>query len=129
MVAGSGTGVSGERSVHDARDGIAPILRALREACVTLLAAILTLACALAIAPGPGSGVLAVVLCLSLYVTNAVNYVTLMLTWLFVILRYAHAAVHLTTNRLSLRFRFFGAGLIVLGIGWLWFALHIAGAV
>ena len=66
MVAGSGTGVSGERSVHDARDGIAPILRALREACVTLLAAILTLACALAIAPGPGSGVLAVVLCLSL---------------------------------------------------------------
>lgn len=73
--------------------------------------------------------VLFFVLCLSLYVTNAVNYVTLVLMWLFVILRYAHAAVHLTTNRLSLRFRFFGAGLIVLGIGWLWFALHIAGAV
>ena len=41
-------------------------LLALREACVTMLAAIATLLCALAIAPGPGSAVLAVVLSLSL---------------------------------------------------------------
>jgi hypothetical protein len=41
-------------------------LCALREACVTMLAAIATLLCALAIAPGPGPAVLAVVLCLSL---------------------------------------------------------------
>jgi hypothetical protein len=40
--------------------------RALNEACVTLLAAILTLLCALAIDPGRGPAVLAVVLCLSL---------------------------------------------------------------
>jgi hypothetical protein len=42
------------------------LLHALREACVTMLAAIATLLCALAIAPGPGPAVLAVVLCLSL---------------------------------------------------------------
>jgi uncharacterized membrane protein YccC len=40
--------------------------RALREASVTMLAALATLACALAIAPGPGPAVLSVVLCLSL---------------------------------------------------------------
>lgn len=44
----------------------AMILRALREACVTMLAALATLFCAQAIAPGSGSGVLSVVLCLSL---------------------------------------------------------------
>lgn len=41
-------------------------LRALREACVTMLASVLTLACTLAIAPGAGAAVLAVVLCISL---------------------------------------------------------------
>jgi len=41
-------------------------LRALREASVTMLAAIATLLCALAIAPGAGPAVLAVVLCLAL---------------------------------------------------------------
>jgi hypothetical protein len=46
--------------------GIARILLALREACVTMLAAIATLVCAQAIAPGPASAVLAVVLCLAL---------------------------------------------------------------
>jgi Fusaric acid resistance protein-like len=46
--------------------GVAPILRALREASVTMLAAIATLLCALAMDPGPGPAVLAVVLCLSL---------------------------------------------------------------
>ena len=42
------------------------VLRALREASVTMLAAIMTLLCAQVVAPGPGSAVLAVVLCLSL---------------------------------------------------------------
>lgn len=40
--------------------------RALREAVVTMLAALATLACAMAIAPEPGPAVLAVVLCVSL---------------------------------------------------------------
>ena len=45
---------------------VATTLRALQEAIVTMLAAIATLLCALAIAPEPGPAVLAVVLCLSL---------------------------------------------------------------
>ncbi|WP_158754119.1 FUSC family protein [Dyella sp. S184] len=45
---------------------VATPLRRLQEAIVTMLAAIATLLCALAIAPGPGPAVLAVVLCLSL---------------------------------------------------------------
>ena len=45
---------------------ISTILRALREAIVTMLAAIATLLCALAIDPEPGPAVLSVVLCLSL---------------------------------------------------------------
>jgi uncharacterized membrane protein YccC len=44
----------------------APIIRALREASVTMLAAIVTLLCALAMDPSLGSAVMAVVLCLSL---------------------------------------------------------------
>lgn len=44
----------------------ATVLRALREAVVTMLAAIATLLCALALDPEPGPAVLAVVLCLSL---------------------------------------------------------------
>lgn len=52
------------KSDTPARSGA--ITRALREACVTMLAAIATLGCTLAIASGPGSAVLAVVLCLSL---------------------------------------------------------------
>jgi Fusaric acid resistance protein-like len=42
------------------------LLNSLREAIVTMLAAMATLLCALAIDPGPGPAVLAVVLCLSL---------------------------------------------------------------
>jgi len=45
---------------------IVAVVLALREACVTMLAVIVTLLCALAIAPGPGPAVLAVVLSLSL---------------------------------------------------------------
>ena len=42
-----------------------PLVRAWLDACVTMLAILGTLACAMALAPEPGAGVLAVVLCLS----------------------------------------------------------------
>lgn len=51
---------------QDSSSGVAALLGAFKEACVTMLAALATLACALAIAPGAGSAVLAVVLCISL---------------------------------------------------------------
>jgi hypothetical protein len=69
------------------------------------------------------------VLCLALYVTSGVNYLTLILMWIFVISRYAHAWVHLTSNRVSSRHKAFVAGVAALGLCWIWFALHIANAV
>lgn len=56
----------GEPVARDTHEGPSPVLAALREACVTMLAATLTLACAQLLAPGAGSAVLAVVLCISL---------------------------------------------------------------
>ena len=56
----------GEPSAGNAWKAPSPISAALREACVTMLAAILTLACAQLLAPGVASAVLAVVLCISL---------------------------------------------------------------
>jgi len=69
------------------------------------------------------------VLCLALYVTNGVNYLTLILMWLFVASRYLHAFIHTTSNRLVLRYNAFFAGAVLLALSWLWFALHIAGIV
>jgi hypothetical protein len=69
------------------------------------------------------------ILCLALYVTNGVNYLTLILMWIFVISRYAHAWVHLTSNKLTWRNNTFTTGVVVLLLAWIWFALHLAGAV
>jgi hypothetical protein len=66
MTPGDRTVGSARASVPDRAARVATILRALREASVTMLAAVATLLCALAIVPGPSPAVLAVVLCLSL---------------------------------------------------------------
>ena len=69
------------------------------------------------------------VLCLALFATGGVGIVSLALAWIFIASRYAHAWVHLTSNRLRLRSPLFQFGALVLGIAWVWFALHLAGAV
>ena len=69
------------------------------------------------------------VLSLALFVTNGVNYLTLVLMWLFVLTRYVHAWVHLTSNSLMHRSRVFFLGAAILLIAWIWFALHLLGAV
>jgi len=69
------------------------------------------------------------VLCLALFVTNGVNYLTLALTWLFIATRYVHAFVHLTSNNLRHRRRMFFLGAVILFVAWVWFALHLLGAV
>ena len=73
--------------------------------------------------------VLFYVLCLTLHVTNGVNYLTLALMWIFVASRYVHASVHLTSNNLLLRSRAFFVGAVIILIGWIWFALHLLGVV
>jgi hypothetical protein len=69
------------------------------------------------------------VVCLTLYVTSGVNVVTVVLAWLFIATRYAHAWVHVTINRLRYRSRLFRMGMVLVGLMWIWLALHIAGAV
>ncbi|RWD79488.1 MAPEG family protein [Mesorhizobium sp.] len=69
------------------------------------------------------------VLCLALFVTNGVNYLTLVLMWLFVVTRYVHAWVHLTRNYVLHRSRAFFLGAGILLVAWIWFALHLAGVV
>ncbi|MER8443082.1 MAPEG family protein [Mesorhizobium sp. M1066] len=73
--------------------------------------------------------VLFYVLCLTLHLTNGVNYLTLALMWIFVASRYFHAWVHLTSNNLLLRSRSFFVSAVILLMGWIWFALHLLGAV
>jgi len=66
---------------------------------------------------------------LALHATGAVNYVTVILAWLFVISRYVHAYFHVTTNRLRTRRPAFIFGFFVLLIMWIWLALRLAGVV
>ena len=73
--------------------------------------------------------VLFYVLCLTLHVTNGVNYLTLALMWIFVASRYVHAWVHLTSNNLRLRNRSFVVGAVIILLGWIWVALHLLGVV
>ncbi|WP_296744500.1 MAPEG family protein [Mesorhizobium sp.] len=69
------------------------------------------------------------VLCLALFVTNGVNYLTVALMWLFIATRYVHALVHLTSNNLMHRTGMFFFGAAILLVAWVWFALHLLGAV
>ncbi|MBX4952437.1 hypothetical protein HJA95_23330 [Rhizobium binae] len=60
--------------------------------------------------------------CILLYVTEADNMVAVGLAWLFVALRYAHAAVHVTSNDLRYRSPIFAAGYLTLATMWIWLA-------
>lgn len=68
-------------------------------------------------------------LCLALFVTNGVNYLTLVLMWLFILTRYVHAWVHLNRNHVLHRSRVFFLGAGILLLAWIWFALHLLDAV
>lgn len=67
------------------------------------------------------------IVCLCLYVTAGVNVFTVTLAWLFILFRYVHAYVHLTSNKIRWRNMSFRVGLLILLILWIVFALHIAG--
>lgn len=67
--------------------------------------------------------------CLALFVTNGVSFVTVVLAWLFVLARILHAFVHVTSNDLRHRSPLFATGFLILVILWFWFALHLLGAV
>lgn len=55
----------------------------------------------------------------------APSWVDVVFAWLFIALRYAHAIIHVTTNRLHRRFAAYTAGLAVLSLFWLWLVLRL----
>jgi hypothetical protein len=52
-------------------------------------------------------------------IVGGVTWLEVIAAWLFVALRYAHAAIHVTTNRVHRRFAVYTSGLAVLTILWL----------
>ncbi|MBJ3785318.1 MAPEG family protein [Devosia sediminis] len=54
-----------------------------------------------------------------------VSWVDVLLAWLFVALRIAHAAIHVTSNDVPRRFAAYSAGLAVLTLFWLWLLIRI----
>jgi hypothetical protein len=58
--------------------------------------------------------VLFYVLCLVLHSINAAGVVSIVLAWLFVLSRFAHAYVHLGSNYVPVRFRLFLVGCLVM---------------
>ena len=63
--------------------------------------------------------VLFYVACLLALSTGVTNWLELIFAWVFVGSRYAHAFVHVTTNRLHTRFAAYCFGLVALAILWL----------
>lgn len=61
--------------------------------------------------------------CVLLFITDADNLPTLLLAWIFVLSRYAHAAVHVTVNRLRYRRPAFIVGFASLAAMWAWLAI------
>ena len=53
------------------------------------------------------------------FVTEMTGTLPVLLAWTYVLLRYAHSYVHLTSNRVLLRFRVFAASWAVLILLWL----------
>lgn len=56
---------------------------------------------------------------------NMVGWAEVIVAWVFVALRYAHALIHVTTNRVHRRFAAYSAGLAVLALFWIWLVLRI----
>ena len=57
--------------------------------------------------------------------SGGANWLEVGLAWLFVALRYLHAFIHVTTNRLEQRFAVYTTGLAVLAVLWLLLLLRL----
>jgi hypothetical protein len=58
-------------------------------------------------------------------ITRKADLLFVVLSWLFVITRLAHAAIHTTSNNVQRRFLAFVVGAVILLIMWIIFAAHI----
>ncbi len=64
--------------------------------------------------------------CISLFVTGGVTLLTLSLAWIFVISRFVHAWIHVTTNRIRHRRPLFIVGFLAAALMWGIFAVQLA---
>ena len=65
--------------------------------------------------------------CLALHATGGVGMWSVALAWLFVVSRYAHAFIHVTSNRIRYRQPAFTAGFAMLIVLWAMLAIHLVG--
>jgi len=65
------------------------------------------------------------VLVILAWITRHADVIFVVMAWLFVLLRVAHAYVHTTSNHVPTRFRAFAAGMFVLLVMWIIFAVRI----
>ena len=65
------------------------------------------------------------VACIVAYVSVQVDLLLVLLAWLFVVSRYVHSYIHLTSNIVIHRFRVYGIGLAVLVLMWLTLTIHL----
>ena len=65
------------------------------------------------------------VACIVAYVSVQVDIFLVLLAWLFVVSRYVHSYIHLTSNIVIYRFRVYGIGLAVLVLMWLTLTIHL----
>ena len=73
--------------------------------------------------------VLLYVLVAFVLLTGKQDYIFIAAEWLFVILRMAHGYIHVTSNHVRLRFIAFIAGVLVLLLMWLWYAIRVLAAI
>jgi hypothetical protein len=65
------------------------------------------------------------IVCVTLYVVQGDNIATVALAWGFVVSRYVHAYIHVTTNRIRHRRPAFIAGVICLVLLWIWLGVWL----
>lgn len=69
--------------------------------------------------------VLFYVACIVAYVSVQVDLWLVLLAWFFVVSRYVHSYIHLTSNIVIQRFRVYGIGLVALVLMWLILTIHL----
>jgi hypothetical protein len=61
-------------------------------------------------------------------ITRKADMLFVVMSWMFVVSRLVHAAIHVTSNKVSLRFMAFVVGVLVLAAMWIIFAVRIFAA-
>ena len=65
------------------------------------------------------------VLVILAWITRHADLIFVVMAWIFVLSRLAHAYIHTTSNHVPTRFRMFAVGVLVLLIMWIIFAVRI----